>query len=147
LRELGTHNNGMPEKTFKVEIVTPEGVVLSQDDAVSIVVPGVEGSLGVLADHAPLMVELAIGEIWIRDSDGKVTRLATSGGFVEVRRNMVSILADTAERAEEIDIARAEEAKRRAEECLRSHAAGIDHTRAEASLERALVRIRVARGE
>ena len=144
--ELETHNNGMPEKIFEVEIVTPEGVALSQD-AVSIVAPAVEGSLGVLADHAPLMAELTVGEIWIRDAEGEVTRLATSGGFMEVRKNTVRILADTAERAEEIDIARAEEAKRRAEERLRSRTTGIDHTRAEAALERALVRLRVARGE
>ena len=129
--ELETHNNGMPEKIFEVEIVTPEGVVLSQD-AVSIVAPAVEGSLGVLADHAPLMAELTIGEIWIRDAEGEVTRLATSGGFMEVRKNTVRILADTAERAEER---------------LRSRTTGIDHTRAEAALERALVRLRVARGE
>ena len=136
----------MPEKTFKVEIVTPEGVVLSQD-AVSVAVPAVEGLLGVLADHAPLMAELTVGEIWIRDADGEVTRLAASGGFMEVRENTVRILADTAERAEEIDIARAEEARRRAEERLRSRAAGIDHARAEAALKRALVRLRVAKGE
>lgn len=136
----------MPGKTFKVEIVTPQRVVFSQD-AVSLVVPSVEGSLGVLADHAPLMAELTIGEIWIRDAEGRETHLATSGGFMEVRKNAVRILTDTAERAEEIDIARAEAARTRAEERVRSHAVGIDHARAEAALKRAIVRLRVARGE
>jgi len=136
----------MPEKTFKVEIVTPERVVLTQD-AVSLVAPGVEGSLGILANHAPLMTELTIGEIWLRDADGEVTRLATSGGFMEVRENTARILADTAERAEEIDVARAEEARKRAEERLRSRAAEVDHARAEAALKRAIARLRVVRGE
>jgi len=136
----------MPEKTFKFEILTPERVVLTQD-AVSLVAPGVEGSLGILANHAPLMTELTIGEIWLRDADGRVMRLATSGGFMEVRGNTARILADTAERAEEIDVARAEEARKRAEERLRSRAAEVDHARAEAALKRAIARLRVVRGE
>jgi len=136
----------MPEKTFKFEILTPERVVLTQD-AVSLVAPGVEGSLGILANHAPLMTELTIGEIWLRDADGRVMRLATSGGFMEVRENTARILADTAERAEEIDVARAEEARKRAEERLRSRAAEVDHARAEAALKRAIARLRVVRGE
>ena len=136
----------MPEKTFKLEIVTPERVVLTQD-AVSLVVPAAEGYLGVLADHAPLIAELTVGEIRVRDAEGRETRLATSGGFMEVRDNTVHILADTAERAEEIDIARAEEARKRAEERVRSRAAGINYARAEAALKRALNRLRLARGQ
>jgi F-type H+-transporting ATPase subunit epsilon len=136
----------MPEKTFKVEIVTPERTVLSQE-AVSLVVPAVEGELGIMADHAPLLAELTIGRIWFREPNGNIVRLATSGGFVEVRQNVVRILADTAERAEEIDVARAEEARKRAEARLRSKEAGIDLARAEAALKRALVRLKVAAGE
>jgi F-type H+-transporting ATPase subunit epsilon len=137
----------MSEKTFKLEIVTPERVLLSQENIVSVVVPGAEGSLGILADRAPLMAELAVGEIWIRDADGRIVRMATSGGFMEVAQNAVRILADTAERAEEIDVVRAEEARRRAEERLKAHVQDVDQARAEAALKRAVTRIRVARGE
>lgn len=135
----------MPQKAFKLEIATPERVVL-QVDAVSLVVPGIEGSLGILADHAPLVAELDIGEAVVRQQDGNVIRLAVSGGFIEVRKNIVRILADSAERAEEIDVARAEAAKRRAEERLKERARGIDYARAEAALKRALTRLKVARG-
>ena len=136
----------MPERSFKLEIVTPERMALKRD-AVSLVVPGIEGSLGILADHAPLLVELTIGEVTVRGTEGKTTRLAIGGGFMEVKDNVVRILADTAEIAGEIDIARAEAAKARAEARLREKVAEIDHTRAEASLRRALIRLRVARGE
>ena len=136
----------MPEKTFKLEIVTPERVVLTQD-IVSLVAPGAEGSLGILADHAPLMAELTIGEVWIRDAGGGITRLAISGGFMEVKENMVRILADTAEKAEEINVTRAEEARKRAEQRLRTRGEAVDHTRAEAALKRAIARLKVARGE
>ncbi|MCL6519695.1 MAG: F0F1 ATP synthase subunit epsilon [Armatimonadetes bacterium] len=135
----------MPQKTFKLEIATPERVVL-QVDAVSLVVPGIEGSLGILADHAPLVAELDIGEAVVHQQDGNVMRLAVSGGFIEVRKNIVRILADSAERAEEIDVARAEAAKRRAEERLKERARGVDYARAEAALKRALTRLKVARG-
>ena len=134
----------MAEKTFKLEIVTPERTVLSQNFA-SVVLPGKEGSLGILANHAPLMAELTIGEIRLRDADGQTIRMATSGGFVEVRDNVVRILADTAERSDEINLQRAEEARERAETRLRSHASDIDMMRAEAALKRAMVRIRIAR--
>lgn len=133
----------MPENTFKLEIVTPERVVLSEN-VISVTVPGVEGSFGVLANHAPLMAELTFGEIRIRNSAGDMIRLATSGGFMEVRDNEARILADTAEKAEEIDVARAQEAKRRAEERLHTHQEHVDYARAESSLKRALTRLRVA---
>lgn len=136
----------MPEKTFKIEVITPERTVLTQE-VVSLVVPAMEGELGIMADHAPLIAELAIGEIWFRDPNGEVTRLATSGGFLEVRENTVRILVDTAERAEEIDVVRAEEARKRAEARLRSREEGVDLARAEAALKRAIVRLKVAKGE
>lgn len=136
----------MPEKTFKLEIVTPERLVFSQD-VTSLVVPGIEGYLGILADHAPLMSELKIGEISIIDPDGHEIRIATSGGFMQVKDNAVRILADTAELGEEIDVARAEAALRRAEELLRSGESGVDERRAETAVQRSLNRIRVARGD
>lgn len=120
--------------------------MLSQE-IVSLVVPGLEGSLGILANHAPFMAELTIGEVWMQDAGGSEMRLAISGGFMEVSANAVRILADTAEKAEEIDIARAEEARKRAEERLRAREMGIDHVRAEVALKRALARLHVARGE
>jgi F-type H+-transporting ATPase subunit epsilon len=136
----------MAEKKFTLEIVTPERIVL-KEKVVSVVVPGSEGELGIMADHAPLMAELAIGVISIRYPDGQTDRGATSGGFMEVRENTVRILADAAERAEEIDKARAEEAKRRAEERIRSRQEDVDLARAEAALKRAIARLRVAGGE
>lgn len=135
----------MAEKAFMVEIVTPERVVLKQD-AVSVVVPGSEGSLGILANHAPLMAELTVGEVKIRDAEDREQRLAISGGFMEVASNTVRILADTAEKAEEIDIQRAEQALARARERLSAAHMTIDMVRAEAALKRALTRLHVARG-
>ena len=133
----------MAGKTFKLEIVTPEQIVLKQDSA-SVVVPGAEGSLGILADHAPLMVELKAGVVYMKDADGNETTYALSGGFMEVNSNVVRILADTAEPGTEIDIERAEAALKRAEERLRASDANIDTTRAEAALKRALARLQAA---
>ncbi len=130
---------------FRLEIVTPERIVLSQD-AVSVVVPGSEGSLGILANHAPLMAELTVGELKMRDPDGHEERYAVSGGFMEVADNTVRILADAAERAEEIDVARAEQALARARERLAAADANMDLVRAEIALKRALNRLHVAQG-
>ncbi len=135
----------MAEKKFKLEIVTPERLILSKE-IVSVVVPGAEGSIGILAGHSPLMSEIIAGEVWMRDADGHVDVLAISGGFMEVRRNSVRILADTAEMPADIDIARAEAAKRRAEERLRLASTDVDMARAEAALKRAIARLRVAQG-
>jgi len=133
-------------KTFKLEIVTPERCVLEMD-ASSVIVPGVEGYLGILADHAPLISELALGKVTVKDESGNETLLAISGGFMEVRSNVVRILADSAELAEEIDVSRAQEAVKRAEARLQEAAAHVDRARAEAALERAINRLRIARGE
>ncbi|MBP6965015.1 MAG: F0F1 ATP synthase subunit epsilon [Armatimonadetes bacterium] len=136
----------MPDKTFKLEIVTPERIVLQQD-AVSVIAPGAQGSLGILANHAPLMVELTIGEVDIRDADGSLHRMAVSGGFMEVAANTVRILADTAEKEEEIDVERAREAADRARQRLSTlEAEDLDLARAEAAMKRAVNRMHVARG-
>ena len=128
---------------IKLDIVTAERVVYS-GDVDEIIAPGVEGQLGILPHHAPLMTTLQAGELRVkrgREEDS----LAISGGFLEVRPDRVIILADAAERAEEIDIARAEAAKKRAEQRLADrHAAGTDESRAEAALHRALARLEVA---
>lgn len=133
----------MAAKTFKLEIVTPEQIVLKSDSS-SIVVPGAEGSLGILADHAPLMAELIPGVVYMKDAEGKETTYALSGGFMEVSSNSVRILADTAEPGSTIDIERAEAALKRAEERIRASDATIDILRAEAALKRALARLQAA---
>jgi F-type H+-transporting ATPase subunit epsilon len=128
--------------TIKLDIVTAERVVFS--DSVDIVVaPGVEGELGVLEHHAPLMTTLKAGELRARKA-GEEYALAVSGGFLEVRPDRVIVLADAAERAEEIDLQRAEAARKRAQETLASAANQVDVIRAEAALRRALIRIEVA---
>ena len=128
---------------IKLDIVTAERVVYS-GDVDEVVAPGVSGQLGILPHHAPLMTILQAGALTARNS-GKDEVMAISGGFLEVRPDRVIVLADAAERAEEIDIARAETAKKRAEERLRDRQAiGLDQATAEAALKRALTRLSVA---
>ena len=128
--------------TLKLEITTAERLVYS-DEVDMVIAPGVMGQLGILPHHAPLMTMLEPGELRLRKG-GEETSLAISGGFLEVLQNRVTILADAAEYAEEIDISRAEEAKKRALEALRTHPPGIDLAGAEAALRRSLTRIKVA---
>lgn len=127
--------------TFRLEVVTVGGVVFSEDVDM-IVAWGSEGQLGILPHHAPLMTMLQPGELLI-SKDGGEQYLATSGGFLEVRLDKVVILADACERAEEIDTARAEAARLRAEETLKSRPAGADVAVAEAALRRSLARLKV----
>ncbi len=135
----------MPDKTFKLEVITPSRVVFSEDDVTSVVAPGVEGYLGVLANHAPLMTALAIGHIDFKRVDGSADEMAVSGGFMEVFENTVTVLAETAELKEEIDLERAERAVRRAEERIAAHGPDVDIDRASAALQRAINRLNVAR--
>jgi F-type H+-transporting ATPase subunit epsilon len=129
--------------SLKVDIVTAERVVYSEDVDI-VIAPGVEGQLGVLPHHAPLMTILQAGELIVRKG-GEEESLAISGGFLEVRPDRVIVLADSAERAEEIDVVRAEDARKRAEERLHDRKeAGLDETRAEAALRRAVARLSVA---
>jgi F-type H+-transporting ATPase subunit epsilon len=128
--------------TIKLDIVTAERVIFSGEVDI-IQAPGLEGELGILPHHAPLMTILAPGELIARTS-GEEYCLVISGGFLEVRPERVIILADSAERAEEIDIARAEEAKERARKQLDHPVSPGDATQAEAALRRALARINVA---
>jgi F-type H+-transporting ATPase subunit epsilon len=127
---------------LKFEIVTAERVVYS-DDVDIVIAPGTVGQLGILPSHAPLLTTLQPGELVVR-KDGEETAMFVSGGFLEVMQNRVTVLADVAERAEEIDIARADEAKHRAEDRLREHPPEIDLARAEAALRRSLVRLKIA---
>jgi len=128
--------------TFKLEIVTAERLVFSEDiDA--LVAWGVEGQLGILPHHAPLMTMLQPGDLMIR-KDKKEEYLAISGGFLEVRPDKVIILADACERVDEIDIARAEEAKKRAQETMISAPLSVEAGVAEAALRRSLARLKAA---
>lgn len=128
-------------ETIQLEIVTPERLVVN-DAAEYIEIPGKTGYLGVLPGHAPLITELAVGEISYTNA-GKTKRLAVAWGFAEVLQNKVTILAETAEKAEEIDTARAEAAKKKAEAQLQK--AGVDGNKeAQAALDRANARLDVA---
>jgi F-type H+-transporting ATPase subunit epsilon len=128
--------------TIRLEIVTPEKMVFSEDvDAIQ--AWGVEGQLGILPHHAPLMTMLQPGDLVIRRGSQEEL-LTISGGFLEVRPDKVVILADACERAEEIDEARAEEAKRRAQETLKTAATEVDTAAAVASLRRSLARLKTA---
>jgi len=128
--------------SIRLDIVTAERSVYAEDVDM-VIAPGVEGQLGILPHHAPLMTTLQAGELRVKKGEEEIS-LAISGGFLEVRPDRVVVLADAAERAGEIDVTRAEEAKRRAQELLaKKQALGIDETRAAASLHRALARIKV----
>ncbi len=131
----------MPD--IRLDVVTAERMVYS-DDVDMVVAPGFEGQLGILPHHTPLMTSLLPGELRIKKGSEEVS-LVISGGFLEVRPDKVVVLADTAERADEIDVERAEAARRRAQERLsQERELGIDGARAEASLRRSLARLRVA---
>ena len=129
--------------SIKLDIVTAEQVIYS-DEVDVIVAPGIEGQLGILPHHAPLMTMLQPGGLLIRKGDEELS-LCISGGFLEVRPDRVIILADAAERADEIDVSRAEEAKRRAEERLRQPTPEVDVTGTDVALRRALARLQVAK--
>jgi F-type H+-transporting ATPase subunit epsilon len=128
---------------LRLDIVTVERVVYSEDVDI-VVAPGIEGQLGILPQHAPLLTALTYGELWVRQKNEEFS-FAIGGGFMEVRPNRVTVLADTAERAEEIDLERAEAARRRAQERLHAQVEREeDFARAEAALQRAATRIKVA---
>ena len=128
--------------TVKLEIVTAEKAVYSGDVDI-VIAPGVEGQLGILPHHAPLMTTLKAGELIARQGTEEYC-LAISGGFLEVLPERIIVLADSAERAEEIDIARAEAARQRAQEKLAHPTSTLEAAAAEAALHRAIARIEVA---
>ena len=108
----------MPDKTIKFEIVTPEKVVLEEDIS-QVTVPSKEGEITVLPKHTPLIVGLKPGVIELINKKGEIRIMSISGGFIEVLRNKVVILADSADRAEELDEKEIEKAKKRAQESLK----------------------------
>jgi len=126
-----------------LEIVTPDRAI-THADVDEVVLPAAHGALGVLPGHTPALVALAVGELWYRKGTEK-TYLAVAFGFAEILADRVIVLARVAERAEEIDVARAEAARRRAEARLTTRAAGeIDLERARIALMRSLLRLQVA---
>lgn len=128
---------------LRVEIVSIERLVHSGEADV-VLAPGVEGQLGILPRHTPLITRLVPGELVVR-LDGHDELFAIGGGFMEVLPDRVVVLADTAERAEEIDVQRAEAARQRAARLARQKLGRLDLVRAEAALRRSMARLRVAR--
>ncbi len=128
------------EKLQRLEIVTPVRKVYTEDVRM-VVLPGSEGEFGVLPDHAALVSALKIGVIRVHH-EGKVTKIAVSGGFVEVRDSKVTVLANSAERQDQIDVDRATAAKERAEQRLAAQGTDVDVIRAEMALKRAVNRLK-----
>ena len=130
---------------FQLEVITPDRTVFA-GEVTSLVAPAAEGYLGVLANHAPLITSLGVGEARATAADGAEIFFAVTGGFLQVCDNRAILLADAAEHADQIDVARAEEARRRAEQERSTLTRGEPlYAAAEAALRRALNRLRVAR--
>lgn len=129
--------------TFELEIVTPEKLVV-KDVAEEAQIPGKNGYLGILPGHAPLITELAVGEITYRIG-GMTKHISVAWGFAEVLPNKTTILAETAERPDEIDVNRAERAKERCEQALKSPTPDMDYDAVQAALQRAETRLDVAK--
>ena len=129
---------------IRCDVVSVERIVFS-DDVDMVLAPGIEGMLGILPHHAPLMTALVPGEIVIHKAGQEDVLLAVGGGFMEVRPDRVTVLADSAERAEEIDVARAEAARQSAHQLLSGRPSGADIVRAENALRRSQIRLKVAR--
>lgn len=126
------------------ELVTPERIVYSDDEVEMVIAPGADGELGILPNHAPLLAALGIGELRVRKG-AEEESFAVHGGFLEVLANRVIVMARLAERAGEIDVARAEAARARAEERERMRPEGLDMARLHDALKRSRVRLEVAR--
>jgi len=136
----------MAADSIELIIVTPERQLL-RETVTEVTLPGADGQLGVLPGHAPLITELGIGELIYRKGGSPSDPIAIISGFAEVLGERVTVLAETAERATEIDVERAERAKKRAEERLAAaqNDPNIDWGRAAIALQRSLIRIQVAR--
>src|SRR5713101_5180996 len=140
---LTTKDQRLMADTFQLEIVTPAKLMV-KDVAEEAQIPGLSGYLGILPGHAPLITELAVGVITYKAS-GATHTLSVAWGFAEVLPDKVTILAEAAERPQEIDVARAQDAKNRAEALLKSNDPKVDYARAEDALQRADTRLSVAK--
>lgn len=134
---------------MKIKIVTPEGLTYETEDAVSMTIPTKNGVITIMDDHIPLLTLLTPGEIVVRPEKGEVESLSVSKGVLDIRReSVIYILADTAERAHEIDIERAEQARKDAEEYLKKQediASAMDVAMLQAKIEKELARVSVGR--
>ena len=128
--------------TLQLEVVTPDKTVVSGEVEMA-VCPGIEGEFGVLPKHVSLLSALKIGGLRYR-TGGKDEHIFISGGFADVNNDVLTVLAESAELADSIDTARAMAAKERAEKRIAGHAEKVDMTRAEAALQRAIVRLQLA---
>jgi len=132
----------MADTVFNLEVITPERLAV-ETTVQSVQVTATDGSMGVLARHAPLIAAISIGPLRYRDAQGKEEELLVGDGFVEINNNRMKVLGDTAEYATEIDAERAQQSAERARERLKKRG-DFDQARAEASLRRAMVRLRMA---
>jgi F-type H+-transporting ATPase subunit epsilon len=130
--------------TLHLEIVTAERMVY-EDDVDMVIAPAWDGTVGILPHHAPLLTTLQVGELIVKKG-GVEQSLVIGGGFLEVSAGRATVLADAAEHAEEIDVQRAEEARKRAQDSLANRATVESDAAAQAAMRRAVVRLRVARG-
>ncbi|MEA1961415.1 MAG: F0F1 ATP synthase subunit epsilon [Bacillota bacterium] len=133
----------MSDNTFMLEIVTPEQILL-KDEVQFVIVPEMNGELGVLKNHAPLIAALNTGILRYTDPVGAVKKIAVSGGFMEVIYNEARVLAETAEHGEDIDVLRAKASRERAEKRLSQKDEKLNYSRAQMSLQRAIIRLKVA---
>ena len=132
-------------ENIKLEIVTPEKYVVSEDVQI-VMSPGSLGEFGVLAGHTPFLTSLQCGKVRYKDPAGSEHLIFVSGGFAEALPDRVTILAESAERSENIDYERAKAAYERAQERLASQKENLDYARAKAALQRALTRMNIAQG-
>lgn len=138
----------LEKHTFAVDVVTPDGDVFTYADATMVVLHTVSGETGVMANHTPFISALTISEVKIENKvEGFEALIAVNGGFAEFSNNLLTVVADTAERAEMIDIARATAARERAERRLSEANSKRETERAEAALRRAVNRIHAATGK
>ncbi len=129
---------------IKLEIVTVERMLYS-DDVDMVIAPGAEGVLGILPNHAPLLTSLKVGELVVRKQGEDDELFAIGGGFMEVQPDKVTVLADVAEHADEINLERAQQARDRVQHLIESGNLSMDDmARAEAAIRRAMIRIKIA---
>lgn len=133
----------MADNTYMLEIVTPERI-LFKDEVQFMVAPAVDGQIGVMKNHAPLVAALNIGVLRYKGAAGQDEKIAISGGFMEVIDNTGRILAETAEKGEEVDVLRAKAARERAERRLAQRDEAINYARAEQALKRSIARLKAA---
>ncbi len=128
---------------FNISIVTPEKIFY-EDEVDSLIAPGIEGYLGILTNHAPLITAITPGKVTVRDKSQQELILSVSEGFLEVSANSATLLVDAVEYASEIDASRAQEAMKRAKKRLSDEAGQIDIPRVRRAVERAKSRIRIS---